>query len=43
VPGGGTGEPWRLELPNLLGCDGGQRNEDDEDQQFLHEVTLARP
>ena len=31
----------RLELPNLLGCDGGQRHEDDEDEQLLHAATLS--
>ena len=30
-----------LELPNLLGCDGGQRHEDDEDEQLLHAATLS--
>ena len=35
--GGGAGRRRRaLQLPNLLGCDGGQRHEDDEDEQLLH-------
>ena len=36
VCGGGGAGAERLQLPNLLGRDRGQRNEDDEDEQLLH-------